>query len=112
MNYKAKLLESTKKKIQKVYIKSLDTEFNIKPLSAKQLNDYMIAMEKGIGNVQATVSLIALCIVDDNGDRVFKSREDVEQLEEIDLSVLLVLTDACQRISGLSEELQDDMRKN
>jgi len=112
MDYKTKLLESTKKKISKVYVKSLDTEFNIKPLSAKQLNDYMQAVEKGIGNVQATISLLALCIVDDDGDRVFKTKEDVEMLEEIDLSVLLVLTDACQRVSGLAEDIQEDLRKN
>lgn len=65
-------------------------------------------------NMQAysRAGLIALCLVDENFNRVFDTDEKVKALSQKSAAVLDVLYEAAQRINGITDEDIDDLEKN
>ena len=106
MNKKAKLLKGAARKSEEVYIESVDETYTIKSLSAKDLGNYIDYVKSEPGELDGIVNLISRCLLDDEGNRMF-AEDEVDQLGEIDLSVLLQLADACQRVSGLDKEISE-----
>lgn len=56
--------------------------------------------------------LIALCLVDENFNRIFNTPKKVEALSQKSAAVLDVLYEASQRINGITDADIDDLEKN
>lgn len=55
--------------------------------------------------------LIALCVVDENGERIF-DESDIPALGEKNAAALTRIFDACQRLNGLTEADVDELAGN
>lgn len=80
------------------------------PLSGSQRDSYEASCFKGQGkNVQMNLEnvrakLVGLTVVNENGERLFKSQIEVTQLGKKNAAVLNRLWKKAQEISGLDEE--------
>lgn len=104
------LLKATKRRYELVSVPVLDAEFRIQSLTGKELNEFVGGATKKDETAQ-NVALLAMCLVDDEGNRLF-TNGDAAQLQDLDLGVMVKLLDACQRHNHLGEDTQKAMVKN
>lgn len=57
-------------------------------------------------------TLIALCLVGEDGERVFETDEDIEALNTRDAGTLNMLFEACQALSKISDKDVEDLAGN
>lgn len=60
----------------------------------------------------ATRRLIALCLVDENNERVFVTDSEIEKIGDLDSFVSSKIYDACQEHAGFNKEDISDSVKN
>ena len=58
------------------------------------------------------VRLVAMCLVDDNFNRIFVTKEQIEKLSQKSGKVMDLLYDVAQRVNGITESDIDDLEKN
>ncbi|MCP5414927.1 MAG: hypothetical protein H6961_10010 [Chromatiaceae bacterium] len=58
------------------------------------------------------VRLVAMCLVDDNFNRIFVTKEQIERLSQKSGKVMDLLYDVAQRVNGITDEDIDDLEKN
>ena len=58
------------------------------------------------------VRLVAMCLVDDNFNRIFVTKEQIEKLSQKSGKVMDLLYDVAQRVNGITDEDIDDLEKN
>jgi len=58
------------------------------------------------------VRLVAMCLVDDNFNRIFVTKEQIEKLSQKSGKVMDFLYDVAQRVNGITESDIDDLEKN
>ena len=58
------------------------------------------------------VRLVAMCLVDDNFNRIFVTKEQIERLSQKSGKVMDLLYDVAQRVNGITESDIDDLEKN
>ena len=58
------------------------------------------------------VRLVAMCLVDDNFNRIFVTKEQIERLSQKSGKVMDMLYDVAQRVNGITDEDIDDLEKN
>ena len=58
------------------------------------------------------VRLVAMCLVDDNFNRIFATKEQIEKLSQKSGKVMDLLYDVAQRVNGITDEDIDDLEKN
>ena len=58
------------------------------------------------------VRLVAMCLVDDNFNRIFVTKEQIEKLSQKSDKVMDLLYDVAQRVNGITESDIDDLEKN
>lgn len=104
MSKKSKLLEGAKRRAVDVYIEQLDETFRVESLSARELGSYLEFVQGEPNEIDGLANLIGRCLVDEDGNRMFEG-EEIEQLYNLDLSIMLLLADACQEVSGLKDEI-------
>jgi hypothetical protein len=112
------LLKLCKRRYATVDIPERDITVRIQSLSENEKSQYetcLIAKNgKGIMRERlqdATRRLLALCIVDDNGDRIFTDG-DLSELANLDAFVSSRIYDACQEHCGFNKGDIDETVKN
>jgi len=78
-------------------------------LEGLRLRGQRLEMNPGLDNFRAR--LVALCVIDEAGERLFSDR-DVPRLSEKSGAVLDRLFDVARRLSGLTAADVDDLEKN
>ena len=58
------------------------------------------------------VRLVALCLVDNDFNRIFVTKEQIEKLSQKSGKVMDLLYDVAQRVNGITDEDIDDLEKN
>lgn len=58
------------------------------------------------------VRLVAMCLVDDNFNRIFVTKEQIEKLSQKSGKVMDLLYDVAQRVNGITDSDIDDLEKN
>ena len=58
------------------------------------------------------VRLVAMCLVDDNFNRIFVTKEQIEKLSQKSGKVMDFLYDVAQRVNGITESDIDDLETN
>ena len=58
------------------------------------------------------VRLVAMCLVDDNFNRIFTTQEEMGALAKKSGKVMDLLYDVAQRVNGITDEDIDDLEKN
>lgn len=89
---------------------------NVRSLTGRELDDYQNSLRKIVNNqiiVQpnAHAKLVARALVDDNGVRLFTDK-DVDALGKKNAKVLDRLWDVAARLSGISDEEQEEIEGN
>jgi hypothetical protein len=111
MSKKAKLLKLAVRKTENVFIPELDEELTVRSLNAKELNEYIDFVQSGTNNVESIIRLLMVCVVDEDDNPMFDD-SDYDAITNLPVSVLLLLADACQRVSGLDKDIKRDVQKN
>lgn len=57
------------------------------------------------------VRLVAMCLVDDNFNRIFVTKEQIEKLSQKSGKVMDLLYDVAQRVNGITDSDIDDLEK-
>lgn len=109
MSSREKLLGLAKRKYAEVEIDG--STFKLQSLSAKELGEYIEFLESGKDNVAGIVHLLVKSLVEEDGSRMFGD-DETDQLIDLPMGAMLVLTDACQRLSGLDQDIKRDHAKN
>ena len=58
------------------------------------------------------VRLVALCLVDNDFNRIFVTKEQIEKLSQKSGKIMDLLYDVAQRVNGITNEDIDDLEKN
>lgn len=58
------------------------------------------------------VRLVAMCLVDNNFNRIFTTTEEMDALAKKSGKVMDLLYDVAQRVNGITDEDIDDLEKN
>jgi hypothetical protein len=74
------------------------------------LRELSIAQLRGIEN--DLTKQLALMIVNEAGDRVFKTKEDMEKLSELSAAAGTLLIKEAGKLNGVSKQAMDDALKN
>lgn len=83
-------------------------DFEVSCLTEKRVGGKMVTTHM-LKNVRA--KLVAMCVVDEQGGRIFKP-EDVAELGKKSGLVLARIFDVCQRLSGLTDDDIEELVKN
>lgn len=109
MSKKEKLLGLAKRKYLDV---DVDGEsFRIQSLSARELGEYIEFIESGKDDIKSVIHLLVKSLVEEDGSRMFEDTE-TDSLVDLPMGVMLVLVDACQKLSGLDKDVKRDHAKN
>lgn len=89
---------------------------NVRSLTGRELDHYNSNIRKQVGNQvvmqpNPRAKLVALALVDDAGERLFADK-DVEALGRKNSKVIDRLWDVAARLSGLTDEEQDEIEGN
>jgi hypothetical protein len=120
-------LQAIQRKTEKVEFPEFDTFYLLREMSGTERDRYEIAAVKETydpkeGNGKATprrtidmlylrARLVALCMVDENNDRIYADDEVQQLADEIPASVIIKLYTAAQHLNGL-DVTPEDAAKN
>jgi len=88
---------------ERVECPELDGAFILRELTAAQALDM-----KGA----SPIAQLALMIVDENGDRIFTTPEDIENLSNLSITITNRLLLVASRLNGIGQAAVDDAIKN
>lgn len=92
--------------------------FTLREMSGTDRDAYQASMVRyqgdqavpNLANLRA--KLVAACLVDDNGDRIFTSAQDVSELGTLPAKLLSRLADVASEMNGLEDEDIEDLAGN
>lgn len=96
---------AAQRRIVTVEIPELQGSFRLRQLSVSHLNTVSTDAPDRLSR------LLALAIVDDNGEQIYKSEEDIANLKEMSISIFNPLIDAYNDLMGFSQKKVDDTTK-
>jgi len=100
-----------------VYVQEWDAWVNVRGLTGKQRDAFDASCYTGSGRdrdfnfVNARARLVALCVVDEHGNRIFAA-EDVAWLGEKSAAALDTIYKVAARLSGITPEEQGVLEKS
>jgi len=115
-------LEAIQRKIEDVEFPEFETYYRLREMSGTERDDYEIAALKktsnGTGKTTHEVEmkflrarLVALCLVDESGERIYGDKQ-IKECSELPQGVLLKLYTAANKLNGLEPEAVKEAEKN
>lgn len=96
---------ASKRKTVTVEVPELEGSFILRALSLAQLD----SLKEGEAN--NTAKLLAMAIVDEQGQRLYTTEEDIANLSEMSVSVMQLLSNAATTLNGISKEAVEEASK-
>ena len=104
----SKNLETVKFKTKRYSLEKADAEVIVRLIPTSMITDSKDALENG-QEQSFGMTLIKYCVVDENGDPIFKTEESFESLP---LAVKKEILDVIYDYNGLSDVSQKEVKKN
>lgn len=107
---KEDILKAEDRKTIKVEVKEWGGVITMRSLSGSERDSFEASVVQGVGRdtrmnmINLRAKLVALCVVDDKGERLFKKQDEVVELGKKNGKVLDRLFRKAQGLSGLSDE--------
>lgn len=93
-------------------------EVRLRTLSGKERDHFEQSLVKTKGNKQvsnydnARARLVALCMVDDSGRRLFNSTKEIEMLGDKSVAALQVVYNKCMEMNKLTEQEVEELTED
>lgn len=96
---------------ESVHVKQWDGDVNVRGLTAKERDHFeaSIGMQSNLENLRAR--LVVLCLVDDEGKRIFKD-SDATALGEKNAQAINQLFEVCRKMSGMTDADVEELEGN
>ena len=112
---KDKLLSAAKRRYKECHIEELNATFRIQSLNGREISKFAAKFTSGNvdeNSIDQLASLLAMTLVDDDGNLLITSPEEQAQLADLEFSVLVKLANAAQVHNRLTEEADQVIAKN
>jgi hypothetical protein len=111
-------LQAIKRREVSVPFPDIDAEFRLRELSGTERDKFEMSAfrdENGkrvVDTLYLRARLVALCLVDDDGRRLFNDDEITQLSDELPASVVNTLFAAAQKLNGLDAGAAEEAEKN
>ena len=116
---KAKIMSATDRKMREVEVPEWGGAVLLAEVPAETAEAWekkYISPGKGLrpdAPPTAQAELVAACLVDENGERLFKTGQEVTEFARTRSSIVIGrLCEVCMDLNGLSKRARDDLEKN
>lgn len=93
-----------------VYIREWGGSVKLRNLSAAEAIDF-VRQHKDDKEGASAVEIVALCAIDENGERLF-TKEKVQELKKKSFRAILKLQDEAMRINGMKEDSLEEAKND
>lgn len=115
---KEDILRVDDRKVEEVHVPEWGGSVLVRSLSGRERDEFEAStMESKGGKTSQNLEnfrakLVALCVVDENGERLFQTRHEVAMLGTKSVAALQRIFNKCQELNGFSEEDVEELTES